>query len=845
MTKKNQIKIHQAFYGELNRSHGCIYSTVEDAKLKTFLTGFTDRPSAVPAGIVMQPYYSAIAHTEHYVFTLTFPDYTAQRAGMVFTHVLIIAIDDIEYVNNLDNLFELFYKTIPENKTSIKELFIPISSLQLKEVLNNFPEYVIQGARELANGKLPLLFCGESKSFTKLITSVWAGLPYLFRVKLSFTAGFSISNIDKSKTVIHFQKSLEDSLRNIEFISDLDVNLIVVNSTIEKYMLTPLSDNKFELFIKDLNVDINNWRTLQLCAKTYEGYQNYSELTNDALKQLIRQLAKISPSNSDGKAKKDKIISELKQRINSSKEINLKSLKNLPINSFDSGEDIIADSVKAFTEIELNKVNDFNIELMSEAIILSHTDAQANWWHAAIKSALKKTIKSEHATSIENVWKLLIKSEDSLFVVLSFFSEDRENESLLIRHIPKYIPQQIAESFAKVVQKRKWILLHAHIIITYLTPRDALKKQLYLESKVKLDSFEGSAHLVKNVIDKDLLSLAMETNEKFIIAEYAERSVKNPILLNNLDINNQTWLSIWDNVLLETNNLEQGILNLSKKIEEIFNCITKGIVIHDGIIKQIANSEYADISKVKNRDDLWKFLSPNIKELFLKATSNGLVKNISSKSLSDTIIELELMNYISSDNYMTALLKTYRSDINTVIEIYQYISNQKDSFLADYIKYYPNNLNEVQSDCLGKMVLNKSFPLSARQIFEKAKQNNSFKIALTKCQSIAAIGFWDRLKWGGLIGQTVSADCVYTELTQNAIKLYGKGPEDNEIWKRAGGEISKLNNYKTREENWRNAISLLRNGGGGKQISIKSLIKEMIDDYPHNQELKEIIKYFK
>src|SRR5690606_7693629 len=170
LTKKNQIIVHQAFYGEVNRrSHGCVFSTVEVAALNTFLTGFTDRPSAIPAGIVMQPYYPALALGKYYVFTLTFPDHPAQRAGMVFTHVLIIAIDDIEYVNNLDYLFSHFCKIIPENKTSIQELIIPISALEAKETLNTFPEYVMQGARELANGKLPMLFCGKSELFIRLI----------------------------------------------------------------------------------------------------------------------------------------------------------------------------------------------------------------------------------------------------------------------------------------------------------------------------------------------------------------------------------------------------------------------------------------------------------------------------------------------------------------------------------------------------------------------------------------------------------------------------------------------------------------------------------------------------
>lgn len=845
MTKKNHIRIHQAFYGEVNRSHGCLFSTLEDAELKAFLTGFTDRPSSLPAGIVMQPYYSAIMHGTYYLFTITFPDNAAQRAGMVFTHALIVDIDDIEYVSNLANLFNYFCVRIPENKTLIQELVIPICTFEIRETSNSFPEYILQCIQELTNGELPILFCGKLESLIRLIISFWAGLPHSFRTKVSYTAGFSPTNIDTSKTIIHFQKDVEDSLRNSEFISDADDSLIEVNSAVEKYLLTPQSGNQFEQFIKDLNVNLENWRILQLCAKAYEGYQKISQLSNDGLKQLIRQLAKISPNKDDGSSIKSEIISNIKQRIDSAKEVNLKSLKNLPLDAFCSGEDIVTNCVKDFIETELIKDCSFNDELISEIIILSHQDTQLNWWHTAIKNALKNTIKKERDISIQNIWKLLIKSDDSLIAVLSIFSEDRRYESLLIKYIPEKIPQSIAVSFANTILKRKWLLLHAHLILLHLPSKEAIKQQLSLEKKLSPETFEGSRFIVKVVANEDLISLALETNESFFINEYAARTIKNSMLLNDLDVKNHTWISIWTNSLKQTGNLEHGILQLAEKINQVLNSIQEGIGIPDEIIIQIANSKYADISALENLAELWRYLKSNTKELFLEATANGLVKNTLSKGLTNVIIDPELMNYISRDSYMTTILRQYRADINTVIEVYKYITNVKDSFLADYIKYYPNNLNDFQSANLGDLVLYKQFHLSARQIFEKAKHNNSFKIALTKCHSIVDLGFWDKLIWGRLVGEEVSIDAVYSEFVEIAVRLYDKGPEDNDIWKRAGGEISKLHNHKTREENWRNAINLLRNGGGGKNISVKSLIKEMIEDHPNNSELKQILKYVK
>lgn len=844
MNKVTQIIVDQAFYGEKNHSHGCLYSTVENEELKAFLTGFTDRPSSLPAGIIMQPYYSAILHGEYYIFTVTFPDTTAKRAGMVFTHALIVNTEDILYLNNLEILFEHFYDTIPEEKTSLQKLVFTSSSIEVNKTQIVFPKYILQCVTELTNGNLPLIFCGEPISFLKLIISIWAGLPQSFRTKIAYTAGFTTTNIDASKTVLYFQKNLEDSIRNIEFISDIKDEQSEPNSTIEKYILTPNTDNHFDMFLKELNIDLYNWSILQSCAKAYEGYQTYTVLSNDALKQLVRQLAKISPNKNNGRLIKDKVILEIKQRLDSGKETNLKSLKNLPLDKFASGEIILSSSVETFVNVEFSKKDHFTSGLISEVTILSYKETQPNWWHVAIKKALINTIKKENPTAIQNIWKLLIISEESLSATLSNFPEDRKYEQLLISHILRNIPQRIAKNFAQAIQKRKWVLLHAHLLQKYLTSKEAAKQQLSLEKNLRMDSFEGSSHIIKELRDTDLLSLTMETTEDFFIDEYVKRSLKNSTLLNELNIRNQTWLSIWAKTLKITNDLEYGILHLSEKIEQLLGYIIEGREITNEIIELVVKSRFADISELKNRPHLWKHLPAGVKDLFLDATANELVKSIYSKGLTG-VIEPELINYISSDKYMTLLLRAYSSDINTVLVVYENISNLKDSFLADYIKFFPNNLNEVQSAHLGDLVLSKRFFLSARQIFEKAKYNHSFRIALTKCQSIAGLEFWDKFLWGRLFGETVSIDSVYSALVKIAVELYDKGPEDNDIWKKAGGKVSKLHDSKTREENWRTAINLLRNGGGGKDISVKSLLKEMLEDHPNNSELKEIKKYFK
>ncbi|MEJ0101738.1 MAG: hypothetical protein WDO19_03865 [Bacteroidota bacterium] len=66
--------------------------------------------------------------------------------------------------------------------------------------------------------------------------------------------------------------------------------------------------------------------------------------------------------------------------------------------------------------------------------------------------------------------------------------------------------------------------------------------------------------------------------------------------------------------------------------------------------------------------------------------------------------------------------------------------------------------------------------------------------------------------------------------------IFGKGQ---------AGETSKLTNHRSWEENWNHVFYLLGNGGGGKDITVKKLVKEMLEDFPGNNQLKEIYKHIK
>ena len=82
------------------------------------------------------------------------------------------------------------------------------------------------------------------------------------------------------------------------------------------------------------------------------------------------------------------------------------------------------------------------------------------------------------------------------------------------------------------------------------------------------------------------------------------------------------------------------------------------------------------------------------------------------------------------------------------------------------------------------------------------------------------------------------------EMSQDFYKdvaaLYPTGPTERGIWERAGGDLAAITLGETGQSMWRTALRELDRGGGGRSITMASLIAEMRNDYPNNDYLRSL-----
>lgn len=75
------------------------------------------------------------------------------------------------------------------------------------------------------------------------------------------------------------------------------------------------------------------------------------------------------------------------------------------------------------------------------------------------------------------------------------------------------------------------------------------------------------------------------------------------------------------------------------------------------------------------------------------------------------------------------------------------------------------------------------------------------------------------------------------QLERTFVQLYPSGPMHDEIWSRAGGDISALASGGNGRASWHSAIKMLSLGGGGAEITLETLLETARIDFPNNSTL--------
>lgn len=190
------------------------------------------------------------------------------------------------------------------------------------------------------------------------------------------------------------------------------------------------------------------------------------------------------------------------------------------------------------------------------------------------------------------------------------------------------------------------------------------------------------------------------------------------------------------------------------------------------------------------------------KSLAKLAQGTGRVSIASSKASEYSLVFEGAKNSLFSQHLLDALRGECQTDGDGIIRVFELFNYTSEK-------------------------VRQAAPGQQHPIFKASNLEDNFPVALAR----------GGVKNAAATSQPLGHVESWSQLEKIFADLYPAGPQDQEVWTRAGGDISRLRLNGTGRANWFAGLRALRQGGGGADISKASLIEAALDDFPHHQEL--------
>ena len=317
-----------------------------------------------------------------------------------------------------------------------------------------------------------------------------------------------------------------------------------------------------------------------------------------------------------------------------------------------------------------------------------------------------------------------------------------------------------------------------------------------------------------------------------------------PSLMAGLDVKRAEWRKIWLNAIEAGAPIMTSVNNPREVVDEMINLLTSGTTIDNALLINVANTPYANLTLHPHRSEVWKHLDEGARKLFLNATADDWLQHFKSDSGFDITIERVLEDEVLDKSRISKQVASAQAGgVSFLVNLFKRfprLNSHQFKELMDTVLGSRHSINGFDAVLVGRLIMERSWRDCAKQLAWHLDTRNRRDLApaVRECQSL--LGWFDsfQLKWTGkLDGVHITEDDWWGALYETAMELYPYGPDQDQLWERAGGDLATVNRYQSGRAGWSDALKALRRGGGGENIRPRKLLKEMRRDYANSPKL--------
>jgi hypothetical protein len=809
------------FFGELNGAHSVLAASSENS-ISAELASKLDLPDTSPPGASWSPYLSGFPHRDRYVLARTMSDAKASRSGMVFSHALIGAKEEITAMPDLRPILRFLSNSPCRPQTS--------ETITIEQSDYGSPpasEYLAAVANALtSHGNGPVVLLGDN-GFDELVVALWSWLWPSIRNNFAFRLSFGPTDVVEIPTpaVVWTPVSLAGRWpchRVIGPVTKPEATSLAAS------VLTGGPEREPMLKFADaIGAEIRDFKALNLLEQAYR--LRYGSRFDELL-TLVRLIQALSPTSVAGEQVKQQVLEKLCRLLQDATPVSILLLRNLHL-SATTESDALWTSLRQWTaQNHFSAADDTQMATVLENA-LSSGDAIPEW-RKAVLAGISDAAVSPDSQFPKAFWRLLQTHPKLVVTLFEYLPTNSDAEKMLVLAAPIRLDASAVEAITTLSLERPWFGLHGAALAAAYSPKDSARRQLTVDFDA--NNLEGLRLALRLATPEQKVESAIALNEPRIIQMATAEVAKNPKLLAEVDFRAEAAQEIWARALAVNKDAWRGPGNGESVMVLLLDRLLDGHAVSRELIIELASSPLADAHRYARRARLWSSLEGVARDKFLQASASGLLGD-SEHELSRSTIEPELqLAILQSPELNSVLDRLASSRIGTALQLIGLIAQFGE---AHFISWMRRAFSRVPSlavsdaEAIGRLVLMRSWEKALDELASMVRRGrNDLKPALRICASL--LSRWKRLLLG-------VAELSHSErwglLEDTAVNLYPSGPDEKGLWERAGGQDGDLVYQGTGRSRWHHVMVQFERG---KRFDIGRLLYEMERDYEKNDELK-------
>ena len=822
-TNVQAIRIEQALYGEYRGGHSLLVAS-GDREVSAEIVQRLDLPDTAPPGVEWSPFLRGFPYRDRYVLARTFLDPNASRGGMVFSHALIAPLDDIVEWRDLRLLLQ-YLATSDGQRPDATTVDVFYTELRLPDSndLMNLAEILA------SPGRLPVVRIGRD-GFDDLVVALWARLVRGIRRNFSFRLSFGPGDL------VETPQPMLVCTPQVIVARWSDYRMIGSGPSHGPSSLTAavLSGHETSApvleFMNEIGTEPTKFDELRLTEQAYR--LSVDEPTLEHSIGVVRLVEKLSPNPDAGRERKEGVIRQLCELLPTAKAEQILRLRNLQLSAFPSSSRVWQ-VLEAWTA-KSTFPEEQDTEMLSAIVDATTRTAAVEEWRAALLKGLATAAHSCKSSFAEAFWRWIRANPDIITAVFRHIPTGRDIEERLAAVPPQELEEASVEILVKLARSRGWLRVHGAALSAAYDPLDAVRRQV--EADTDSSFVDGLRLALRQARPADVVECAIMIDDPRVTSLAGEAVAKNPKLLSKVDLTRANAQAIWREALVIDLGTWQGPADPKAVFHAILDRLLGGRSTDPSLIDRLSRTPVADLGGYPRRSEVWSRVSDVTRDNILAATAEGWLQCAEGGSIPfkpDRDLQSVILETDKLEPTLNALISGRIGTAVRIVAALDQYDQRRFSRLLQNANSGSRSLPILDSEGIGRLVLERRWNMVAHDLVDRYRSGRrDLKPALRACLSL--FDPWTRI----FLGMTPLSETEKWEAFEElAADLYPGGPDDEELWQRAGGKDADLKQRKSGRERWRQALRKIRYG---KRPHPSALLARMLEDYPKN----EHIRYF-